>query len=72
MDLYILLKDGHRYNFNKIREVRTEYGPKEVEVFVISGQFLPRQRFKSVRILPNTIKETDIKDLKDRLMMWLS
>ena len=70
---YIIQKDGHRYDFNNVKGVRTEFTQNGmVEVLVISGQFLPRQRYKDVRILPQTIKETNINDVKIRLMKWLS
>ena len=70
---YITQKDGHRYVFNKIREIRTEYTQQgNVEILVISGQFLPRQRFKDIRILPQSIQDTNIPDIERRLLMWTS
>jgi len=73
MTYYIILKDNHRYDFNKIREIRTEYSQQgNVEILVISGQFLPRRRFKDIRILPQTIEDSNIPDIERRLLTWTS
>lgn len=73
MIYYIIQKDGHRYDFNKIREIRIErYGQSDVSIIVISGQFKERQRYKDVRILPETIKESNIPDIKHIMLNWVS
>lgn len=70
---YIIQKDGHRYDFHNYRDVRMEYTQRgAVEILVISGQFYPRQRYKDVRIIPYTIKDTNMPEVKEKLMMWLS
>lgn len=73
MTYYIKQKDGHTYRFHNIKGVRTEYTQQGmVEIIVVSGQYNPRGRYKDVRILTQSIEDTNIGDVKKRLMMWLS
>ena len=72
MTYFIEQKDGHRYDFHNIKKVRTEYEKGGIEVLVIVGQFKPRQRYKDVRLLPATIKATNIPDIENRMLTWLS
>lgn len=73
MKYFIKQKDGHVFEFNNIKKVRTEYTQQgAVEIIVVSGQYNPRGRYKDVRILTYTIEDTNIDDVRDRLMTWLS
>jgi len=63
MEYYIILKSGTRYNFNQVRTIRTEQKGK-IEVLVISGQRAPRERYRDVRLLKRTIKDTNIPKLE--------
>ena len=64
---YIIQKSGHRYDFNAVQSVRTEVIGKTFVKVVVSAQFLPRQRFKDIRLLLGTIKETNIEALQRML-----
>ena len=68
---YIIQKDGHRYDFYNIKAVNMEYTQNgAVPVLVISGQFYPRQRFRTIRILPMSVERTNIKDIETLLLGW--
>jgi hypothetical protein len=69
---FIEQKDGHQYKFNNIRDSRSEIQSNGVEIFIISGQFKERQRFKDVRILPQTIKDTNYPKLRGMMLMYVS
>ena len=60
----IKLKDGHQYNFNNYRKIRMETTKEGVKVLVIEVQYKERQRYKTVRILPETIKTTTLDTLR--------
>lgn len=64
----IKLKDGHQYNFNNYRNLKSEITKEGVKILVIEIQYKERQRYKTVRILPDTIKTTTLDTLK-RMMI---
>lgn len=59
----IKLKDGHQYLFNNYRKIRTEV-KEGVQVLVIEIQLKPRSRYKTVRIIPKTIRTTTLDEIK--------
>lgn len=67
---FIKLKDGHEYNFVKYKKkkIKTEVTKEGVEILVIEIQNKPRQRYKTVRIIPKTIRTTDLSILREMMI----
>lgn len=63
----IKLKNGEQYNFNNYRKIRTEI-QEDVEVLVIEIQYKPRQRYKTVRLIPKSIQTTTLSTLREMMI----
>lgn len=55
---FINLKDGHRYEFNKVRSVNL------LRMLIVEAQKNIKGRYEILRLNLNTIKDTDIDELK--------
>ena len=64
----IKLKGGPHYCFNNYRKIRTEINKEGVEILVIEIQYKPRQRYKTVRIIPKSIKTTNLSTLREMMI----
>jgi hypothetical protein len=60
---FIEQKDGHHYEFHKVRSV----GANGM-LMIIEAQYKEKERFQDIMIFLNTVKDTDIQEILELLL----